>query len=384
MKIDDFKLERFFSQYEFKAPYLLCSSDPESFSIDELLSYEPSSSEAFKKQWLGYTETQGKPELRNEVSKLYENIKPESILIHSGGEEGIFIFMNVALKPGDHVIAQFPAYQSLYEVAKSIGAEVTKWILDEQNNWELNLDFLKQNIKENTRAIIINCPHNPTGYLMSKNKLDEIIKVAKEKNIYIFSDEVYKFLEYNPADRLKSVCDLYENGISVGGMSKAFALPGLRICWIATRNKNILRQMASFKDYTTICCSAPSEFLSLVALRNKEKIFKRNIDIILRNLKIVNIFFERYKDLFYWTLPKAGTIAFPSIKLNVDSAKFCIDAIEKKGVFILPSTVYDFGNKNFRIGFGRKNTRVALEKFEEYIKENFQELSKNFFSTALG
>ncbi|MBI3590923.1 MAG: aminotransferase class I/II-fold pyridoxal phosphate-dependent enzyme [Candidatus Melainabacteria bacterium] len=370
MKIADFELERFFAKYEFTAPYLLCSSDPESFSLEELLSFEPGSIDAFKKQWLGYTETQGSLKLRNEITKTYKNIMPENILVHSGAEEGIFIFMNVALEKGDHVIVQFPAYQSLYEVASAIGCEVTKWTLKEKDNWELDIDFLKKNIRKDTKAIILNLPHNPTGYLPSKNKLEEIIKIARENNIIIFSDEVYRFLEYNESDRLPAICDLYENGVSVGGMSKAFALPGLRICWSATKNKEILNKMAAFKDYTTICSSAPSEFLSIIALKHKEKIFKRNLEIIKTNLKTLDDFFKRYKDTFNFQAPKAGTIAFPSIKLETDIEKFCIDLIEKKGVFLLPSTKYDFGNKNFRVGFGRKNMPQCLKKFEEYLNES--------------
>ena len=376
MQIEEFKLERFFAEYEFKTPYLLCSSDPEAFSIEELLSFESGSFENMKKIWLGYTETQGNPKLREEITKLYEKVNPENVLVHSGAEEGIFIFMNVALQAGDHVIAMFPAYQSLYEVAKSIGCEVTKWKLNEKNRWELDLDFLKQNIKKNTKAIIINCPHNPTGYVMSKEKLMQIVDIARKENILIFSDEVYRFLEYRDENRLPAICDVYENGITISGMSKAFAMPGLRICWTTTKNKNILTKMATFKDYTTICCSAPSEFLAIVAIRNSEKIFKRNLEIISFNLKLLNIFFDKHKDIFTWQEPKAGTIGFPGIKFDIDIEKICVDLIEKKGVFLLPSTKYNFGSKNFRIGFGRKNMSICLAKFEEYLNE-FNLLSKD-------
>ena len=379
MEIDNFKLERFFAKYEFSAPYILCSSDPESFSIEELLSFEPGSFDLFKKHWLGYTETQGNPELRSEISKLYKKFKPEEIIVHSGGEEGIFIFMNVALKPNDHVISIFPAYQSLYQVAKAIGCEVTPWRLEEKNNkWELDIDFLKQNIKKNTKAIIINFPHNPTGYLPSKDEFDEIIKIAKENNILVFSDEVYRCLEYDEKNRLPAVCDVYENGISIGGMSKAFALPGLRICWTVTQNKEIFNKILAFKDYTTICSSAPSEFLSVIAIQNKEKIFRRNLDIIFNNLKILDEFFTKYKDVFNWIKPKAGTIAFPSIKLKTNIEKFCLDLIEKNGVFILPSTVYDYGDKNFRIGFGRKNMKESLINLEKYLSEIYSLTSNKF------
>lgn len=370
MKIEEFKLERFFSKYEFKVKYLLCSSDPESFSVEELLSLEPAAKEQFGKQWLGYTETQGSPELRREILKLYEKAKIEDVLVHSGAEEGIFIFMNIALNPGDHVISMFPAYQSLYEIAKSIGCEVTKWELNEKDNWELDVDFLKRSIKKNTKAIILNIPHNPTGYVMSQDKLNQIVEVARKQNIFILSDEVYRFLEYKNEDRLPAIYDLYENGISIGGMSKAFALPGLRICWTATKNKEILEKMARFKDYTTICSSAPGEFLAALAIRNKEKIFKRNLEIISGNLKILNNFFDKYKNIFNWSPPKAGMISFPQIKLNIDSEKFCVDLAEKQGILLLPSTKYDFENKHFRIGFGRKNMPEALKLFEKYVIDN--------------
>jgi aspartate/methionine/tyrosine aminotransferase len=166
MKISPFQLERFFARYEFKAPYLLCSSDCESMDIEELLSFEEGSMDSFKKQWLGYTETEGSPELKNEIAKLYENMDTSEILAFSGAEEGIFTFMNTALDKGDHVIVHFPCYQSLMEIASSIGCEVTRWVTEGENNWELDIEFLKKSIKSNTKAIIINCPHNPTGYLM--------------------------------------------------------------------------------------------------------------------------------------------------------------------------------------------------------------------------
>ena len=367
MKPSPFKLERFFAKYEHSVPYLLCSSDPESFLVEEHLNLEAGSREAFNKCWLGYMEAIGSITLRQEITKLYSDIKEDEVLVHAGAQEVIFVFMNTMLNKGDHVIVHFPNYQSLEEVARSSGTEVTRWKTKEENNWELDIDFLKQSIKKSTKAIVINCPHNPTGYLMKKEKLNEIVEIARKNNILIFSDEVYRFLEYNEKDRLPAICDIYENGISCGVMSKAFGLAGLRIGWAATKNIKILNEMTIFKDYTTICVSAPSTFLAELALRNKEKILKRNLEIIQSNLTTLNSFFAKYQDLFNFKTPKAGTIAFPSIKLETDTEKFCLDLVDKKGVFLLPSTVYDFGNKNFRIGFGRKDMSKCLGIFEEYL-----------------
>lgn len=369
MKLKDFKLERFFAQYEFTAPYLLCSSDCESFTVRELLQLEESPEEELKNLRLGYTESQGNPILRKEISRLYEKTDPEDIIVFAGAEEGIFIFMNVLLNKGDHIIVQFPAYQSLFEIANSIGCEITRWEMRYEDKWELNIDFLEKNIKKNTRLIVINTPHNPTGYSIPQEKYRKIIDLAKENDIYLFSDEVYKFLEYDEKNRLPSMCDLYDKGVSLGVMSKSFGLAGLRIGWIGTKGKEVLKKLASFKDFTSICNSAPGEFLSALALRNKEFLLKRNMTIIKNNLILLDKFFDKYSSLFEWVRPKAGAIAFPRIKFNKNVEDFCIDLVKKKGVLLLPGTKYDFGDKHFRTGFGRKNMAEALKKLEEYIRD---------------
>ena len=258
MKIRPFQIERFFARYEFTAPYLLSSSDCEALSIQELLSLEEGAAEQFQHHWLGYTESQGSPALRRAIAALYQSIDEEQVLVHSGAEEAIFTFMNAVLESNDHVIVHFPCYQSLFEVAHAIGCEVTPWETHEENGWELDLDRLRQSIKGNTRAIIVNCPHNPTGYLMSKATQQQIIEIAREHQCIVFSDEVYRGLEQNPDEALPAACDLYEHAVSLGVMSKTFGLPGLRIGWIATHNQHIYESMATFKDYLTICNSAPS------------------------------------------------------------------------------------------------------------------------------
>jgi aspartate/methionine/tyrosine aminotransferase len=368
MKIPPFKLERFFARYEFKAPYLLSSSDCESLSIQELLDLEPGSAERFRGRWLGYTESQGGPELRQEIARLYEHITPGDVLVHAGAEEAIFVFANAVLEPGDHVIVHTPCYQSLTEIARSIGCDVTAWQTRPQDNWELDIDFLKQAIRPNTRAIIVNCPHNPTGYLMSRAKFSQILDLARERGTLVFSDEVYRGLEHDPGDRLPAACDLYGNAVSLGVLSKTYGLAGLRIGWIATWNREVYARLAGFKDYTSICNSAPSEFLAAVALRSRDQIVRRNLDIIRRNLDVLDGFFARHRGLFDWQRPRAGSVAFPGI--HVAAEAFCADVVERQGVLLLPSTCFDAGDGHFRIGFGRKNLPDAVEKLDEYILQH--------------
>ena len=372
MKLQPFKLERFFAKYEFKAPYLLSSSDCESLSIAELLALEPGAAEAFQQCWLGYTESSGDPPLRQEITRLYGSINPDDVLVHTGAEEAIFTFMNAVLAPGDHVIVHFPCYQSLIEIARSIGCDVTKWETSPQVGWELDIDLLKRSIRPNTRVIIFNCPHNPTGYLMGRDKLDRIVELARAQGILIFSDEVYRHLEHNPEDRLPAACDLYENAVSLGVMSKTYGLAGLRIGWIATRNRDVYGAMASVKDYLSICNSAPSEFLAGVALRNRESIAARNLAIIQRNLALLDEFFAQHTEVFDWRRPRAGSTAFPGIRLDQSVEAFCEDVVERSGVLLLPSTAFDYGDKHFRVGYGRKNLGDAVQKLDSYLQRDFR------------
>lgn len=367
MKISPFKLERYFDKYEFTAPYLLSSSDCEPLLLNELLALADNNSIS---EWnnlkLGYTESKGDPTLRTEISKLHTSISPDDVIVLVP-EEGIFISMNVLLDKGDHVVTTFPGYQSLYQVAEDIGCEVSKWEPD--TNLKFQIQDLKSLVTSKTKLIVINFPHNPTGALIPSSELNEIIELAREKNIFIFSDEMYRFMEYDAADRLPSVSDLYDNCISLFGLSKTFGLPGLRIGWLTTRNSRIMEQLVTFKDYTTICNNAPGEKLGTIALQHKEKLMKRSLEIIEGNLKLIHDFAYRNNRWFHWNTPKAGSIAFPELKLNEPIMNFCQDLIKKKGVMLLPHEVYDFSRTHVRIGFGRKTLPKVLQVFEEYTKE---------------
>jgi aspartate/methionine/tyrosine aminotransferase len=366
MNLPPFKLERYFAKYEFNVQYTLCSSDCESVSISDLLALEVGARERFEAHWLGYTESPGAPTLRQEIARVYETMQPEHILVHTGAEEAIFLFMHAALNAGDHIIVHSPCYQSLIEVAESIGCQVTRWNAREEHGWALDVDELGGMIRANTRVIVVNTPHNPTGYLMSRPDYMKVSELAREHNLILFSDEVYRESEYDAAARLPSACDVNETAISLGVMSKTYGLPGLRIGWIATRNTNIYERMAALKDYTTICNSAPSEFLAELALRHRAQLAARNLNIIQGNLELLDRFFTDCGDQFGWVRPHAGPIAFPKFKRG-DVDAFCHDLVTRAGVLLLPGTLFDDTGNHFRIGFGRKNMPEALARLQEFL-----------------
>lgn len=366
MQLPAFKLERFFAQYEFSSKYLLCSSDCETVTVQDLLALEPEAHQQFLRLRLGYTESLGAPELRQEICRLYKNIQPEQVLVHSGAEEAIFLFMHAALQLGDHVVVHSPCYQSLFEVARSRGCEVTRWLARARNGWALDLDDLRRALRPNTRVIVVNTPHNPTGYLMPPEDFRALHQIAQEKGIVVFSDEVYRESEYRAIERLPAACDFNESAVSLGVMSKTYGLAGLRLGWIATRHRAIYEKMAQLKDYTTICNSAPSEFLATLALRHREKIVLRNVDIILRNLDLLDRFFARFKTRFAWQRPAAGPVAFPRwLEDSVDA--FCERLVRQTGVLLAPGTLFENYDNHFRIGFGRRNLPEAISRLEDFL-----------------
>lgn len=370
MKLRPFQLERYFARYEFSVKYLLSSSDCDGLLQSELLALaDPETRDLWDNLALGYTESAGHPLLRQEIARLYQGIDPDQCLV-AVPEEAILIALSAILEPGDHVICTFPGYQSLYEIAQGLGCEVTLWKPEEGNGWRFNPAFLEEQIKPETRLVIANFPHNPTGYLPPKEDYLRMIDLAREHNLWLFSDEMYRYLEYDPKDRLPSACELYEKAVSLFGMSKTFGMAGVRLGWLVTREADLYARMAAFKDYTTICSSAPSEILSLIALRHKEEIIARHLRRINRNLELLDRFFEDYGDRFEWVKPRAGTIAFPRLKGDMDTPEFCQKVIEEANILLLPSTVYDYDHQHFRLGFGRENMPQALEKLGEYLSAN--------------
>jgi len=367
MNLRPFALERFFARYEFSTRYLLCASDPESLALDDLLGFEPAAREQFGRLWLGYTQSRGGGDLRRAIARFYEHADPENVLVHGGSEEPILAFMSAVLQPGDHVVVQSPSYQSQYSVAEAIGASVTRWPSDLNREGSPDVEELESLILPQTRALVVTTPNNPTGYAFDRAQIDAVVAIARKRGLWLFGDEVYRGTE-REAERVPAVCDLYERAVSLGGLSKAYGLAGLRVGWVSSRDRGLLDRMASIKDYLTICNSAPSEFLGAVALRHAEPLLERVRAIVARNLDILDRFFARRADRFEWRRPRAGTTAFPRY-LGGSSETFCKQAVERAGVLLLPSVIFEAGDEHFRIGYGRANLPEAIAALDDIIEK---------------
>ncbi|MGW8225668.1 MAG: aminotransferase class I/II-fold pyridoxal phosphate-dependent enzyme [Anaerolineales bacterium] len=372
MPITPFHLERYFAKYEFSARYLLSSSDCESLPMGELLDM---ADEDMREQWeqlrLGYTESWGHPLLREEIARIYQGIDPSGVLTLVP-EEGIYLLMHALLQAGDHVICTLPGYQSLYEVARSIGCQVSTWQPDEAQGWNFPLEQLADALKANTRLVVINFPHNPTGFTPSKDEFSALIELVRDQGAYLLSDEMYRYLEVEPGTTLPAACENYEHAVSLSGLSKSFGLPGLRVGWLASQDGEVLERVSRLKDYTTICGSAPSELLAITALRNRMNILGQQIKRVRKNLAGLEAFINQHREWFTWNRPLGGSICFPKMLGVDDTYTFCERLVTETGIMLAPSRVFQYGDHHVRIGFGRENLPRVLELFAEYLARNGQ------------
>ena len=374
MQIAEFALERYFARWEFAVEHLLCASDLQGYPMRDLLELADDETRAlWEGLTLGYTESTGHPLLRREIAALYGHLEADDILVFAGAEEGIFCLANVLLGPGDHAIVTWPGYQSLYEVARATGADVTLHELREDAGWRIDVEGLRHQVTPATRLIVVNAPHNPTGLLPDRATFDEIVAIAEEAGAHLLLDEVYRFLEFDPADQVPTGADATERGISLGVMSKSFAMAGLRIGWLATRDRGLLARCAGFKDYTTICSAAPSEILALIGLRARETVLARSRGIVAANLDRVDAFFDDWADRFAWVRPQGGSVGFPRLTVpGVSIDEWTGGLVEAEGVLLLPGSQFGYGGNHFRLGFGRTDLPIALERLEGHARRTLR------------
>jgi aspartate/methionine/tyrosine aminotransferase len=239
--------------------------------------------------------------------------------------------------------------------------------------WRFDPAGLQALLRPTTKLVVWNFPHNPTGALPSAADFTRMVEMVADAGAWLFSDEMYRLLEPAPGLRLPSAVDLYDRAVSLAGMSKAFGLAGLRIGWVAARDQGLLERMTALKDYTTICSSAPSELLALMALRSSEPILAGNRARVARNTRAAADFFARHCETFSWIPPQAGTVCFPRLlgggaPGSAEGAEaFCAAVLQETGALLLPSTVYGYGDSHFRLGLGRDDFGAGLEALEGFL-----------------
>lgn len=368
-----FRLEQYFSTWEFAATHHLTASDAETMTLAELLAFATQDErDEFAELPLGYVETWGGERLRAAIAATHEHCDPLDVLTFAGAEEALFWVLQLAVAPGEHAVVTVPNYQALETIPVANGVQVSGVLLDEYDDWRLDLDAVRAALRPSTRVIAVNFPNNPTGAVPDRQTWAGLIELCEERGIRLIADEVYRGLELDPGRRLPHAADLSPTAVSINVMSKSYGLPGLPVGWVVCRDRAFLQQLEQHKHYTSICNAGPSEFLATIALRHTDAIQARNRAVITDNLPAFDAFFARHEDLFEWTPPQGGAVTFVRYLGPGSADDFCRELVETQGVLLLPSSVYDSDlarvpQDRFRIGVARRDPEPALAAFEQFL-----------------
>ena len=372
MKINDFKVEMWMNEYETWAQCNLSETCVESLTVSELLEITNSSQSAIKdimEMKLTYGAIEGSARLRTAIAGLYSSISPDCVSVMHGAIGANALTLTGLIERGDHVVTVVPTYQQHYSIPESIGAVVSLCTLKEELNWLPDLAELRKLAVKGTKVICINNPNNPTGSLMPDEMLKEIVKIARDCSAWLLCDEAYRGLNHEGDSFGISIADIYEKGISTGTMSKPFSLAGLRVGWVAAP-KEIIDMLAHLRDYHVISVGMIDDYLSAIALENKDKILERSLKMCKDNLELLDAWVKGEEHIHY-TRPKAATVTLLHYDFDMPSEVLCRKLQEDVGVMLLPGSCFDMENC-IRIGFA--NNKGDLERglalFSKWIKEN--------------
>jgi len=377
LDLPDFELETYFSRWEFTAEHHLTASDAESMSMAELLALGTDDERAqFDRLHLGYTPTWGTDALRSAIADSYTDVESGDVLAFAGAGEALFWAMQLFVEPGDHVIVTVPNYQSIESIPVATGVEVSGlplWSGDgEQLEWSLDLDRFAALLRPETTLVSVNFPNNPTGFVPDHDTWAAFNAMCVDRGIRVVSDEVYRGVELDPARTLAAAAEINASALSISVTSKSYGLPGLRVGWVVSKDREALGRLERAKHYTSICNSGPSEHLAVIALGNADAILDRNRAIVAENDSVVTDFMASHPDLFDYARPDGGCVVFPRFLGSEGPTEFCRRAVEDDGVLLLPNAVYrsglcDVPDDRFRIGLGRLDVPGSVDALDRHL-----------------
>jgi aspartate/methionine/tyrosine aminotransferase len=363
MKIESFDLERWMSAYEMDVDYDIAESGIFPLTTGELLAMEPADERDHALQRLvnlrlGYSEARGSHELRSLLAETYTDCSPENILVTTGAIEANFLLFNVLLEPGDHVVAPYPAYQQLYSVPRAIGCDVSLWHIRPETGFRYDVDDLEQLARLQTRLIVINSPHNPTGAILSAGDMQRVYDIAQSVGAMVLNDEAYRWLTIPGGEPLAPpIYNLGSRGISVGTLSKPFGLPGLRLGWLAAPAE-ITAQCWGMRDYVSLSPGKLNDSLAILAIKHRERIQQRNQAIITANLSRAGAWVAEHAELISWNPPRAGLLAMLHYNLDIPSVELSNRLAEEYSVMLAPGSAFGF-EYHLRLGIGQEPTVFA-------------------------
>ena len=369
MDIAPFRTEQFFARFEFNTPFQLCNSDCETVSVEELLRLAGRPLEALGRQRLGYGESQGGRDLRRAIASCYGSVDPDQVVVLGTPVEGIYLLARTLLQPGDEVVVLTPAYDALINLFEHVAGRdrVRQWrFRASSDGWTLDLDELRGLLTPATRLLVVNFPHNPTGFLPPPEWQQALADLVQDRGLSLFADEMYFGLVHSGTAPVPSMADTTAAAIVLSGLSKTHGLPGLRCGWLILRDPDLRERLMNWKYYTSICAPVLTEYLAEAALEVGDVLRRRSIERIERNLAVARGFFARWPQRFEWRRPLAGSTAL--VGVDVPSVAALSERLAREeGLLIQSGAMLGSDDRHMRIGLGREDFAAALERFEDWL-----------------
>ena len=368
MKIEQFQMERMQSTWENVVEFNLSESGVHPLTLGQLLS-EQELREVLD-IGLGYSQTNGTPELREQIVQLYPGANLDQVLVTAGSSEANYLLMWSNLEPGDEVVFMMPNYMQMWGLVRGFGAVLKPFWLKEELGWDPDLDELRELVTARTKLIIVTNPNNPTGAVLSPEAMSAIIDNAARVGAWIVADEVYQGAEregpISPSFWGKS-----DRAVIVNGLSKAYGLPGVRIGWIVGA-EDFVQKTWPYHDYTTISPSILSDRIARIALSpvNREKILERTRGILRKNYPLIESWLNKQPELFSYVPPRAGAIAYARYHHEINSTELVTRLIREKSTLIVPGDHFEM-DRYLRFGFGSEPEYLGrgLARVEELFAE---------------
>lgn len=375
MKLEPFALERWMTTWETEVSFDIAESGIYPLTTRELLDLLPrdirqQTLDEVLDLRLGYSEARGTLALRSELAATFDDVSPNDILVTTGAIEANFLLFTTLLKSGDHVVAVYPAYQQLYSVAKAIGCDVSAWTISQNDHrFAFSIDALERLVRSNTRMIVVNTPHNPTGAILNQQDLERIYAIAESAGAIVLCDEAYRWLDLPEGPPLASpMRNLGPSAVSVGTVSKPFGLPGLRIGWIAA-TEEIARACWSMRDYTSLSPAGISDYLAKVALQHRDRLIARNHAIVEENLRVADQWFASNAGIVAWDRPRGGLLALVRYAAAMPSSQLADTLAAEHSVMLAPGSAFGYDG-HLRVGIGQRPDIFAegLRRTAAYLR----------------
>ncbi|RZT85696.1 aspartate/methionine/tyrosine aminotransferase [Pseudonocardia sediminis] len=368
MSLPRFALEDWVAAHKKSCRYSMGSSDVEPVTIGELFDgADAQTRRLWSETTLSYGDSRGSALLREHVAALYDTLGADDVHTFNGATEAVFALINVLVEPGSEVVVVGPTYQLLTDLPAAAGATVRRVDLRAEDGWTLDMDALAAAVTDRTAVVVINFPNNPTGATLTPARFDDVVELTRRADARLVSDEVYRGLD--PAGvPLPAAADRGPHCISIGSVSKVYGLPGARIGWVASSDRDLLDRLRTYRYWTSLGNNAAGEVFAVCGLRRSRALLGRARNLVTANAARLAEFVAARSEHLAHTPARAGTVAMVELRHHGATA-LATRMAREHSVWAVPSGVLHLPDTHLRVGLGRATLDRTLEALDECLSE---------------